>query len=171
MLMIVVKPLSEKFPGKLSVAVDRDESRASSLFPRVTIFDDSIYPHICVAIMQAIVDGRCSQITLPPLRTDQNAQVFRFVQHQTLTMDDASKIRQWFPDGAPSIQLHTLRGILGCGVLLHALKKRWRVDYGVALTGHRKTAVPFRAKDVPANNAEFAAAGMYLERSQPPKTG
>lgn len=32
---------------------------------------------------------------------------------------------------------------------------RWRVNYGVNPTGHRRMAVPFRAKDVAADRAEF----------------
>lgn len=50
-----------------------------------------------------------------------------------------------------------LRGLLAYEVLLLALSKRWRVDYGIDRnrTPSRWMAVPFRAKDRPSANTEF----------------
>ena len=48
-----------------------------------------------------------------------------------------------------------LRGLLAHGILLFALReRRWRVDYGLSPM-RSMLAVPFRAKDVPAQRAEF----------------
>lgn len=51
-----------------------------------------------------------------------------------------------------------LRGILYYEVLYLALTKRWRVNYGVNYSKNRRLlqAVPFRAKDVPAERAQFS---------------
>ncbi|KAK0705702.1 hypothetical protein B0H67DRAFT_467288, partial [Lasiosphaeris hirsuta] len=51
-----------------------------------------------------------------------------------------------------------LRGLIGRGVLSHSLQKRWRVDYGQAHGRSPPTglAVPYRAKDTPARQAEFS---------------
>jgi hypothetical protein len=48
-----------------------------------------------------------------------------------------------------------LRGLLTYEVLYLALSKRWRVEFGVHETGPRRMAVPFRAKDKPAERTEF----------------
>ena len=50
-----------------------------------------------------------------------------------------------------------LRGYFTYGILNVVFSKRWKVDYGV---NTKRTdllqAVPFRAKDVPAERAQFA---------------
>ena len=38
---------------------------------------------------------------------------------------------------------------------MHALRMRWRVEFGVRPSGRPKMAVPFRAKDVPVERAEY----------------
>ena len=48
-----------------------------------------------------------------------------------------------------------LRGLLATGILLFAFReRRWRVDYGLA-PARTMLAVPYRAKDVPTQRAEF----------------
>ncbi len=56
----------------------------------------------------------------------------------------------------------TARGYLAFGVLQTALRKRWRVEYGVHPRGPRLMAVPFRAKDVAAERTEFAHADLAI---------
>ena len=48
-----------------------------------------------------------------------------------------------------------LRGYVGCGLLVHGLARRHRVDHGVKRPGKKHLAVPFRAADTPATRAEF----------------
>ncbi|KAF3912496.1 hypothetical protein ABW20_dc0106228 [Dactylellina cionopaga] len=51
-------------------------------------------------------------------------------------------------------QLLVLRGLIADGILIFILDKRYRVDYGLDVE-RSALAVPFRAKDRPAVNAEF----------------
>jgi hypothetical protein len=52
--------------------------------------------------------------------------------------------------------LLALRGLLACGLLVHCLQRRRRVDFGICRkSGHKRMAVPFRAADSPAERAEF----------------
>jgi hypothetical protein len=44
----------------------------------------------------------------------------------------------------------SFRGLLVGGILIHCLKKRHRVDYGVARPGKKKLSVPFRGADTPS---------------------
>ncbi|CAF1340953.1 unnamed protein product [Rotaria sp. Silwood1] len=63
------------------------------------------------------------------------------------------------------IQLFLIvRGLLSSEVLLVALKKRYRVNYGInpSLTFNRLMAVPFRAKDVVSDQTEFGHPDVAL---------
>ena len=56
-----------------------------------------------------------------------------------------------------------LRGLLSYGILPHALKKRWSVDYGVDVISKRRLmAVPFRGKDTPMPRTEFGHPDVCL---------
>ncbi|CAF1307389.1 unnamed protein product [Rotaria sordida] len=61
-----------------------------------------------------------------------------------------------------------IRGLLSTEVLLVALKKRYRVHYGVNshTSFNRLMAVPFRAKDVPAERTEFGHPDIALVLTQ-----
>ncbi|CAF0875007.1 unnamed protein product [Rotaria sordida] len=61
-----------------------------------------------------------------------------------------------------------IRGLLSSEVLLVALKKRYRVNYGVNLNPsfNRLMAVPFRAKDVVADRTEFGHPDVALVLTQ-----
>ena len=50
----------------------------------------------------------------------------------------------------------TLRGLLAYDILLHCLRKRHRVDYGVNKDGKKHLSVPFRGADTPSQRAEFS---------------
>lgn len=50
----------------------------------------------------------------------------------------------------------SLRGLLAYDILLHSLRKRHRVDYGVNECGKKRLSVPFRGADTPAKRAEFS---------------
>ena len=51
-------------------------------------------------------------------------------------------------------------------VLLLALSKRWTVNYGFDSKGARRVAGPFRYKDTPAENTEFAHADLTILLTQ-----
>lgn len=55
-----------------------------------------------------------------------------------------------------------LRGLLADGILLFAFReRRWRVDYGLA-PARTMLAVPYRAKDIPAQKAEFGHSDIAI---------
>ncbi|CAF3726694.1 unnamed protein product [Rotaria sordida] len=65
-------------------------------------------------------------------------------------------------------QFLIIRGLLSSEVLLVALKKRYRVNYGITSNPsfHRLMAVPFRAKDVAADRTEFGHPDVALVLTQ-----
>jgi hypothetical protein len=48
------------------------------------------------------------------------------------------------------------RGLLAHGILVHCLKKRFRVDYGIKTDAKKRMAVPYRASDTPSERSEFS---------------
>ena len=58
--------------------------------------------------------------------------------------------------------LFALRGLLAYDVVLHSLKKRHRVDFGVNPQGKKRLAVPFRACDTPSERSEFEHPEMAI---------
>jgi hypothetical protein len=52
--------------------------------------------------------------------------------------------------------LLALRGLLAHGVLVHFLKRRFRVDYGIKADAVKRMAVPYRASDTPSERSEFS---------------
>jgi CheY-like chemotaxis protein len=114
------------------------------------IFDDSLsslsFRRFSLPARKAILE----YITQPTVMDIQRQQD-EAICHASLTQD-------------PSIQktILLLRGLLGHGVLLTALKeKRWRVDYGLDTT-RSMLAVPYRAKDSPSSHAEFGHTDMAI---------
>ena len=79
----------------------------------------------------------------------------------------------------PSIELKTLglsdehlhdvlalRGLIAYDILLHCLKKRHRVDYGINPEGRKALAVPFRGADTPSPRSEFSHPDCAIVQTQ-----
>jgi hypothetical protein len=58
--------------------------------------------------------------------------------------------------------LYALRGLLGYGLLVHALSYRHRVHFGVDDSRAKRIAVPFVAADVPSERSEFVHPDITL---------
>lgn len=74
----------------------------------------------------------------------------------------AQQVREYCENSGSWKGLLLLRGLFAHGILIYTLKeRRWRVDYGL---DPRRTmlAVPYRAKDVPAQRAEFGHPDVLL---------
>jgi hypothetical protein len=70
----------------------------------------------------------------------------------------------FFSEPTTKNALLLLRGLLGKNVILFALSKRFRVNYGLAPHRHPPTmlAVPYRAKDCPAARSEFSHPDVVI---------
>jgi hypothetical protein len=62
---------------------------------------------------------------------------------------------------AVRMSIFLLRGLLTDGILIVCLKKRWNVDYGLYLE-RQPMAVPYEAKGVPSEQAEFGHADVAI---------
>ena len=58
--------------------------------------------------------------------------------------------------------LMALRGLLAKGILVHCMKKRFRVEYGLKPGARKRMAVPYRASDTPSERSEFSQPDCAL---------
>ncbi|CAF3941269.1 unnamed protein product [Rotaria sp. Silwood1] len=96
-------------------------------------------------------------------QTDQKL-ISSFILHPNLSVE--TLINRFPPN---NIQLFLIfRGLLSSEVLFVALKKRYRVNFGVNQSRYssRLMAVPFRAKDVAAENTEFGHPDVAIVLTQ-----
>ena len=164
-------------------------SKQSHEFPFVRIHDsseqDPLYKALCKALVDYIFSGqghltKTDFITgLKETTPRQRTQLGNILQQDDLRHVDVALLAG-MPDTLKATLL-LLRGLLASGVLLLALKKRYRVEYGLVSTTQRasssgsiqtgasrasgsgagggnrliRMAVPFRAKDVAAERTEF----------------
>ncbi|RYP37538.1 hypothetical protein DL767_002846 [Monosporascus sp. MG133] len=107
-----------------------------------------------------IIDGICNGQT-PFLRladsasTGHESDIRRVLTEERLDKDEIMRVLSFFADkeSAPK-SLLLVRGLLLNRILLLCLKKRWNVQYGLH-PNRPPVAVPFEAKGVPSEQAEF----------------
>lgn len=90
-----------------------------------------------------------------------------FITTSTTALDhpDVQLVQDHCKGTAMWSRLLLLRGLLGCGLLLHTLmERRWRVNFGLLhgedATKRTRLAVPYVAKDVPSQRADFGHPGL-----------
>ncbi|UJR11152.1 hypothetical protein I4U23_015333 [Adineta vaga] len=145
--------ISDRFPEETSFK----RSEQKSAFPQYRLQSNQSYPLLCEMIANDWLSKR-------NYRQNDKDNILSFILHPNLSGDHL--ITQ-FP--AHEIQLFLIvRGLLSSEVLLIALKKRHRVNYGINPNPsfHRFMAVPFRAKDVAADRTEFGHPDVALVLTQ-----
>ncbi|CAL8123849.1 unnamed protein product [Orchesella dallaii] len=96
--------------------------------------------------------------------TDRQKQVVKkFLTQEKISVENFNVVPSLFKnDSAQLDEIRILYGYLHRGILTLALSKRWRVEYGVDIHGHRRMAVPFRAKDFAAERTEFGHPDLAI---------
>ncbi|CAF0917324.1 unnamed protein product [Didymodactylos carnosus] len=128
-------------------------SKLKSVFPQFHLQSDEPFPVLCEKIVNDWLNQRS-------YRQVDKQIIWSFILETKFSVDDLQKK---FPQN--DIQLFLIvRGLLSSGVLFVALKKRYRVNYGVNPNPsfNRLIAVPFRAKDVAADRTEFGHPDIAL---------
>ncbi|CAF1027813.1 unnamed protein product [Adineta steineri] len=145
--------ISERFSEETCFKI----SEQKSAFPQFRLQSDLPYPLLCEKIANDWIDSR-------NYRQADKQIVLSFLLQSKLSVDP---LINKFP--FLEIQLFLIiRGLLSSEVLLIALKKRHRVNYGINPNPsfHRLMAVPFRAKDVAADRTEFGHPDVALVLTQ-----
>ena len=120
------------------------------------------YPLISIKNDVDIMDFRCQVATslheTPPLEVcwlQDHSRKNEIIQIITTPEEDPSILEnELSPEHYNDILM--FRGLLANDILVHCLKKRHRVDYGLNPAGRKPLAVPFRGADTPALRAEFS---------------
>lgn len=92
---------------------------------------------------------------------DRDKKVKVLLEDESISVETFNDIISYFSENEQNILL-ILRGLLRFDVLKLVLTKRWRVNYGVNVKSARKMAVPFKAKDVAAENTEFGHPDLAI---------
>ena len=103
-----------------------------------------------------VVDSKLPELNLSQCPFQTREAISRFIQEYRVTEVDCLRIKDYFAGEQSSMQkLFLLRGLFAHKILLFVLRgKRWSVNYGLHPT-RCLSAVPYRAKGVPAPSAEF----------------
>ena len=130
--------------------------RTKSSFPTIRLLSKSIGQRLMSAVADDVLESHLPALSFEqcPLRVKE--AVLRFIQIRDSSKEDSDVITSFYGGGASFLQnLLLIRGLIAYKILLFVLRgKRWSVNYGLHPT-RCLSAVPYRAKDVPAPSAEF----------------
>lgn len=152
-----LRDLAQEFPQSIDVI-----ERAATEFPVVYFLRSDVEN----TLIQRIVDDICAgRTSILPTRgcTKEQQQVIRvFISQEMVERHVINVVSKLFP-GAPNTRkmVYLLRGLLVHGILLLCLKKRWSVQYGLH-HGRDPVAVPFHAKGVPSEQAEWGHPDVVI---------
>jgi hypothetical protein len=138
-----------------------NDTETSGAFPHFRCISSAEEPYkrLCETIMQ-------EALSLLPEVTSEDAKILTtFATNEEIKQVDIRKSKRAVDENAYVVLL-ILRGLLGCKVLYFSLTKRWRVNYGVAVNGPRRLAVPFRAKDIASERTEFGHPDVAIILTQ-----
>ena len=142
--------LRERFP----LGIEYEGRSQSGSFPHLRILRADIGRRLTSLIVQAIMDGHLPNFSFQQLPPDLRNAIRSFISCQNVPPATVRLVKDYAQQTLWS-GLLLLRGLLATGILLFAFtERRWRVDYGLA-PPRTMLAVPYRAKDVPAQRAEF----------------
>ena len=131
------------------------ERGRSGSFPHLRILHADAGRKLISCVLDDIIDDHLPNFNFAQLHSDLEDAVRSFISCEDVSPGMVRLVKQYFRGSALWGGLLLLRGLLAAGILLLALReRRWRVDYGLA-PNRTMLAVPYRAKDVPAQRAEF----------------
>ncbi|KAH0834163.1 hypothetical protein J3R83DRAFT_11469 [Lanmaoa asiatica] len=142
--------LREHFP--LGVEYERGPSGS---FSHLRILHPDAGQKLISWIVRDIIDGLLPNFSFGQLRSGLRDAIRSFISCEDVTPTDVRLVKEYSQQTPQWGGLLLLRGLLATGIILFAFReRRWRVDYGLAPM-RSMLAVPYRAKDIPAQRAEF----------------
>lgn len=150
--------LVDKHVSALQNAHDRLEleRRSPSSFPTVRLLSTGIGHTLLSLVARDVVDSQLPGLNLTRFDVDVKEAILRFIREHRVIDADCLTIKDSFACDQTVLQeLFLIRGLIAHKILLFVLReKRWSVNYGLHPT-RCLSAVPYRAKGVPASNAVF----------------
>ena len=146
-----VVQLQRDFPQSVEVT----ERARSGGFPVVHFLQASAKDALIQLVTESVCRGEGGILPVNDCTKDDLDAVACFLKWVRITKENSSKALNVFKDRQAARQaLLLLRGLLVHRILLMALIKRWNVQYGLH-PRRDPVAVPFQAKGVPSEQAEF----------------
>ena len=131
------------------------ESGPSGSFPYLRILHADAGQRLTSWIVEDVIEGLLPNFNFGQLRSGLRDAIRSFISCDDVPRAKVRLVKDYSQQTPMWGGLLLLRGLLATGILLYAFReRRWRVDYGLAPT-RTMLAVPYRAKDVPAQRAEF----------------
>ncbi|KAF8867182.1 hypothetical protein BDZ45DRAFT_609382 [Acephala macrosclerotiorum] len=142
--------LQRDFPRSIEVI------KRSGGFPMVHFLRTDVEDVLCYRIINDICDGRIPFLRLAASTSPvSKREIKRVLSDDNLDRKLIEQVSVLFADRSSARKnILLVRGLLLNRILLLCLKKRWNVQYGLHPNRH-PIAVPFDAKGVPSEQAEF----------------
>ncbi|KAG8215417.1 hypothetical protein J3R82DRAFT_9025 [Butyriboletus roseoflavus] len=142
--------LRELFP--LGVEYERGPPGS---FPHLRILHTDAGQELISWIVQDVMNGLLPNFSFGQLRLGLRDAIRSFISCADVSPETVQLVKEYCQQTPLWGGLLLLRGLLATGILLFAFReRRWRVDYGLHPL-RTMLAVPYRAKDIPAQRAEF----------------
>ncbi|KAK2733456.1 hypothetical protein FQN57_002110 [Myotisia sp. PD_48] len=124
-------------------------------FPVINFLRPETMDKLIEGVLKCIEKGKLSGAPFNPGKPHVRKSAMNFISTHAVSTSDQDTIEESFGTEDLFNRLLTLRGLFAYNILAFVLRsKHWRVEYGTH--PHRcMMAVPYRAKDVPAENSEF----------------
>ena len=149
--------LQHDFPRSIEVV-----RRPGAGFPFVFFLRKDVEDALIVRLVEDICGGWTSIMPIEDYPKSDRLVIKRFISEAKVPLAITERIRQLFPDKPAAKQnMYLLRGLLVHRILLLTLKKRWNVQYGLH-PNRDPIAVPFHAKGVPSDQAEWGHPDVAL---------
>lgn len=130
------------------------------VFTPCRILDESIFSLLKEALVEDFLNAK-TEIRFPAIVASVKSKLRIILTKQESDKQIFESILGAF-DGTEQNTVLIVRGLLRFEVLKLVLTKRWRVNYGVNERGRSKMAIPFKAKDVAAEQTEFGHADVAI---------
>lgn len=124
----------------------------SDVFTPCRILDENMFDRLKDALVNDFLTGELDLAFRETIGSTK--EKLKDVLSQKLLIENSFKVIDQFSLSERNT-IRILSGLLRFEVLKLVLTKRWRVNYGVDPKNRRKMAIPFKAKDIPAADAEF----------------
>ncbi|RDW74456.1 uncharacterized protein DSM5745_07118 [Aspergillus mulundensis] len=142
--------LAREYPRSIDIL-----QRSSTGFPVTYLLRKDVEKALAAKIAQEICDKKTSLLPLGDCNEKGKEAIRLFITEEKVNESVTKRVAKLFPDSPKSRKVvYLLRGLLVHGILILCLKKRWNVEYGLH-HGRDPIAVPFHAKGVPSEQAEW----------------
>ena len=155
--------LKEKF-GNTCVEYNSNlNSDSPQAFTNIRLLNKEPYKKLCELIVEDILNRKSDKVRLCSFKREHLDCLKRYACDDIISQKDRNELKVLFEDDSHlKITMLCLRGFLAYEILFNVLSKRWRVNYGSNEKSFLLQAVPFRAKDVPAERAQFAHSDIAI---------